>query len=86
MKNQVYVATSDYAEQRTVFGRGALRISARELLINIESIDHNIKHSIKSLPKYDGLLKSRIDNQTLKKLEEIRRRGKYICLTSNTSL
>lgn len=76
VKNQVYVATSDYAEQRTVFGRGALRISARELLINIESIDHNIKHSIKSLPKYDGLLKSRIDKQTLKKLEEIRRRGK----------
>lgn len=76
VKNQVYVATSDYAEQRTIFGRGALRISARELLINIEGIDDNIEHSIKNLPKYDGLLKSRIDQQTLKELEKIRRRGK----------
>lgn len=76
VKNQVYVATSDYAEQRTVFGRGALRISARELLINIEGIDHNIEHSIKNLPRYNGLLKSRIDEHTLKQLEKIRRRGK----------
>src|SRR5699024_10572233 len=76
VKNQVYVATSDYAEQRTIFGRGALRISARELLINIEGVDHNIEHSIKKLPKYDSLLKSRIDYHTLKKLEKIRRRGK----------
>lgn len=76
VKNQVYVATSDYAEQRTIFGRGALRISARELLINIEGIDDNIEHSIKNLPKYDGLLKSRIDKHTLKQLEKIRRRGK----------
>lgn len=76
VKNEVYVATSDYAEQRTVFGRGALRISARELLINIENIDENISSSIQKLPKYNGLLKSRIDKETLKRLEEIRRRGK----------
>ena len=76
VKNEVYVATSDYAEQRTIFGRGALRISARELLINIESIDHNISDSIQNLPRYDGLLKSRIDKETLTRLEEIRRRGK----------
>ncbi len=76
VKNQVYVATSDYAEQRTIFGRGALRISARELLINIENIDQNIAHSINNLPKYQGLLKSRIDEKTFKKLEKIRRQGK----------
>jgi len=76
VKNQVYVATSDYAEQRTIFGRGALRISARELLINIEGVEDNIEHSIKQLPKYNDMLKSRLDNDTLKKLEKIRRRGK----------
>lgn len=76
VKNQVYVATSDYAEQRTIFGRGALRISARELLINIENIDQNIAHSINNLPKYQGLLKSRIDEKTFRKLEKIRRQGK----------
>src|SRR5699024_4311586 len=76
VKTQAYVATSDYAEQRTIFGRGALRISARELLINIKGVDDNIEHSIKQLPKYNDMLKSRLDNDTLKKLERIRRRGK----------
>lgn len=42
VKNQVYVATSDYAEQSTIFARGALRISARELLIELNSIEREI--------------------------------------------
>jgi len=42
VKNQVYVATSDYAEQRTVFGRGALRKSARELYIELKNIEREI--------------------------------------------
>ncbi|MEN1968916.1 NYN domain-containing protein [Lentibacillus sp. N15] len=44
--NQVYVATSDYAEQRTIFGRGALRKSARELLIELKNIESEIEESI----------------------------------------
>src|SRR5699024_12365243 len=43
VKNQEYVATSDYLEQRTIFSRGALRKSARELLIEINDMDTNIK-------------------------------------------
>ncbi|MCQ6563629.1 NYN domain-containing protein [Paenibacillus mendelii] len=31
----LYVATSDQVEQRVAFGKGALRISARELLIDV---------------------------------------------------
>lgn len=46
VKNQVYVATSDYAEQSTIFARGALRISARELLIELNSIDREIAKRI----------------------------------------
>src|SRR5699024_12862479 len=42
VKNQVYVATSDYMEQRTIFSRGALRISARELLVEIKNMDKDI--------------------------------------------
>lgn len=34
---RVYVATSDYTEQRVTFGQGALRISARELWIEIQN-------------------------------------------------
>src|SRR5690625_1282347 len=43
VKNQVYVATSDYEEQRVIFGRGALRISARELLIEVKNMNRDIK-------------------------------------------
>ncbi len=37
MRHHVYVATSDYTEQRVTFGQGALRISARELWIEINN-------------------------------------------------
>jgi predicted RNA-binding protein with PIN domain len=35
-KRQIYVATSDYLEQRMIFGQGAYRMSARELLDRLE--------------------------------------------------
>ena len=34
-KTQIYVATSDFTEQWVIFGQGALRKSARELLIEM---------------------------------------------------
>ncbi|MBS4210522.1 NYN domain-containing protein [Bacillus sp. FJAT-50079] len=42
-RTQVYVATSDYTEQWAIFGQGALRISARELLIEIKAVDRKIE-------------------------------------------
>ncbi|MBW7477461.1 NYN domain-containing protein [Paenibacillus oenotherae] len=45
----LYVATSDMVEQHVAFGKGALRISARELLTDIEqnriSIERTLKHT-----------------------------------------
>src|SRR5699024_2416820 len=53
--NQVYVATSDFTEQRVIFGRGALRKSARELYIEykgtVTEIDEKIKHSSQNKPQ-----------------------------------
>src|SRR5690625_5134994 len=46
VKDKVYVATSDYMEQRTIFSRGALRISARELQIEIEAMNKNISQQL----------------------------------------
>lgn len=46
IKTQVHVATSDYTEQWVVFGQGALRKSARELLNEMNSIEKKIKHSV----------------------------------------
>ncbi|MFC7061804.1 NYN domain-containing protein [Halobacillus seohaensis] len=42
VRTQVYVATSDYAEQRTIFAQGAFRKSARELYIEMKNIEQEI--------------------------------------------
>ncbi|WP_019123558.1 NYN domain-containing protein [Brevibacillus massiliensis] len=44
---QIYVATSDYTSQRVIFGQGALRKSARELLMDIESTGKEIEEKVK---------------------------------------
>jgi|SRR5699024_2857979 len=55
VENQVYVATSDHLEQRVIFGRGALRKSARELFIELrdskERIDERIEVDQRTKPK-----------------------------------
>lgn len=43
---QIYVATSDYTSQRVIFGQGALRKSARELLHDLESAGKEIKQQV----------------------------------------
>lgn len=46
-RTKIYVATSDYTEQWAIFGQGALRISARELLIEMEAIEKRIEKKVK---------------------------------------
>lgn len=46
IKTQIQVATSDFTEQWVIFGQGALRKSARELLIEMEHIQEAIKKDI----------------------------------------
>lgn len=45
-RHRVHVATSDFVEQSVVFGKGALRISARELLIQVEESKRMVRHKI----------------------------------------
>ncbi|WP_018754011.1 NYN domain-containing protein [Paenibacillus sanguinis] len=45
-RRQIYVATSDMVEQHVIFGQGALRISARELLIQVEQSEKEIQAQI----------------------------------------
>ncbi|WP_433746222.1 NYN domain-containing protein [Falsibacillus pallidus] len=46
IKTQIHVATSDYTEQWAIFGQGALRKSARELLNEINAIDRKIEKKL----------------------------------------
>lgn len=50
VKRNVYVATSDQTEQRVAFGRGALRLSARELRIEIDEGRREIERAIRKAP------------------------------------
>lgn len=45
-RRQIYVATSDMVEQHVIFGQGALRVSARELLIQIEQSEKEVQTKI----------------------------------------
>lgn len=42
-RRQIYVATSDMVEQHVIFGQGALRVSARELLTQVEQSEKEIQ-------------------------------------------
>ncbi|MFE8703811.1 NYN domain-containing protein [Cytobacillus sp. FJAT-54145] len=48
-KTQVHVATSDFTEQWAIFGQGALRKSARELLNEMESVEKRIEKKVKNI-------------------------------------
>ncbi|MBC6004866.1 MAG: NYN domain-containing protein [Paeniclostridium sp.] len=71
----VKVATNDYAEQQIVLGKGASRVSARELKLDIEEAKTKIKSKqVNSERKIQrNWLEDRLDKETLSKLENIRR-------------
>ncbi|WEK53828.1 MAG: NYN domain-containing protein [Candidatus Cohnella colombiensis] len=47
VRRHIYVATSDLVEQNVVFGRGALRISARELKLKVDQSRNDIQAAIR---------------------------------------
>ncbi|RKQ32364.1 NYN domain-containing protein [Oceanobacillus halophilus] len=73
VKTQVYVATSDYAEQRTIFGQGALRKSARELYIELKDVERQINENIEDHKQIKPNTKIELDEETLEKFEKMRR-------------
>ncbi len=71
--NRIRVATSDYAEQIVILGQGASRISARELQIEIEEIEKQIRkeYTEKLVTKRNSLLDN-ISPEMAKILEQMR--------------
>ncbi|RKD33816.1 NYN domain-containing protein [Thermohalobacter berrensis] len=73
-RKRVRVATSDWTEQQIVLGRGGIRISARELKAEVDSMKRRIKRKTeKKTIKEENQLGNFIDKDTLKKLEKLRR-------------
>jgi len=75
-RRNVYVATSDMAEQHVIFGQGALRMSARELLQEIKENAKNINHAIKERDfnlQQRSVVEQRLSDDIRAKLEQMRR-------------
>jgi predicted RNA-binding protein with PIN domain len=49
-RRQIYVATSDFTEQNIAFGSGALRVSARELLVKVRQSQKEIASRMQDKP------------------------------------
>ena len=49
-RRQIYVATSDFTEQNVAFGSGALRMSARELLVKVRQSEREVAERVREKP------------------------------------
>ncbi|MFD2925253.1 NYN domain-containing protein [Halobacillus naozhouensis] len=76
VRTQVYVATSDYAEQRTIFAQGAFRKSARELYIEVMNIQREINKDVESHKAVQYQPKIPINKEIRDIFEKWRRGGK----------
>ena len=72
-RTQVHVATSDYTEQWQVFGQGALRKSARELFIEMNSIESKIENKVKKISAKQPPSKLPLTPEVVEKFEKWRR-------------
>ncbi|GIN42164.1 MULTISPECIES: NYN domain-containing protein [Heyndrickxia] len=70
---QIHVATSDYTEQWAIFGQGALRISARELLNEMNMINHNIEKDVRETHEYKPVSRIPLSKDVAEIFEKLRR-------------
>lgn len=73
IKTKVYVATSDYTEQRTIFQQGAYRKSARELRVEVEQITNEISQTLNTFNNQKQSRLLPIKQEVLDKFEKMRR-------------
>jgi predicted RNA-binding protein with PIN domain len=72
-KTQIHVATSDYTEQWAIFGQGALRKSARELLIEMSTVEKGIEKNVKKIQEKKPASKIPISDEMAEIFEKWRR-------------
>ncbi|HEY4551721.1 MAG TPA: NYN domain-containing protein [Bacillaceae bacterium] len=76
IRTQVHVATSDYTEQWAIFGQGALRISARELLNEVKIIERQIEGRLEQTRESAPSAKIPLSRDVAEIFEKWRRGGK----------
>lgn len=74
VRRNLYVATSDMTEQHVAFGRGALRLSARELKLEIDQSRREIRRAIRpEVNPRRNPLDGALSGDVQRKLENMRR-------------
>ncbi|MDQ0272557.1 NYN domain-containing protein [Cytobacillus purgationiresistens] len=73
IRTQIHVATSDFTEQRVIFGQGALRKSARELLIEMNHVDNQIGKKVKKTQENKPVSKIPLSAEVAEIFEKWRR-------------
>ncbi|EMA6344625.1 NYN domain-containing protein [Bacillus cytotoxicus] len=73
INTQVYVATSDYTEQWVIFGQGALRKSARELELEVQAMEQQVRHETKATKEKQPAMRTIFSKDITEKLEKLRR-------------
>lgn len=70
---RVQVATSDSSVQQIVISRGGTRISAHEMLLELENVKNDIRTKYEKTRQKGTNIDQVLDSETLKKLEKMRR-------------
>lgn len=70
---RVQVATSDNSIQQIVLARGGTRISAKEMLLELENTKLDIRTKTEQTRQKGTNVDQVLDSETLKKLEELRK-------------
>ena len=70
---EVRVATSDLVEQTIAFGRGAVRLSSRELLLEMDMARTARGACVRSPGKRGSTVEDRLPEEVRRKLEKLRR-------------
>lgn len=70
---RVYVATSDWDEQKIVWGKGAIRLSARELLLEVQKLHKEAEKCYINKQKVKQPLDSYLNVNVVEILEKWRR-------------
>lgn len=69
----IRVATNDYTEQNMVLGKGAVRLTARELYLEVQESKKDIKKILKKNETSSYTFEQLLDKETYEILEKIRR-------------
>ncbi|BCB01970.1 NYN domain-containing protein [Bacillus sp. KH172YL63] len=73
IKTQIHVATSDFTEQWAIFGQGALRKSARELLTEVKVIEKKIERKVRNSSENRPASKIQLSEEVAEIFEKWRR-------------